>query len=378
MSSSSSISNRFTTLAWILCMLLIITCSNCHCGKLKAGRDKRHSNPLSKKVNSSASERDKQGDQLEFDESGDLVEQGDSAGLKDPRKANSRNKSPYEPNQEGRTGLHDVLAYAVNINDIDAIKIALANAPVLTITDKLGRNLIHEAVYGGNKEVVRFLLEKLQKQHPDKVQSMINQSEGSLGRTPLIYALRNRNIELAKLLINYGAKPTEEDMVDGLSFAVKDGQLPLLKYVVEEIIADQRLPIIRGENLLHVAAKFDFYDIIEYLTKHQQVNIQALNEEGRSALHYAALYDNKNSLIALIEKGLDINAPDKQGKTPLHLAAEKINRDAVFTLLGYHADFTLPDKQGQTVVDIVKSQVKADPSNINLKLIERKLRARIQ
>lgn len=370
-------SNKFSLITWIGCVLVLITGMHCKCGPLESGKGKPPRKKAPRLFHANKYRYHQQGDGGDSKEIHSGAWHGYKGGKYKKTYREPHAENPYKPDAKGRTILHNVLAYSAGENKVAAIKMVLADAPELLLKDHLGRSLIHEAVYGGNKELVQFLLKRLQREHPTELRKLINQPEESLGKTAFMYAIRHRDIELVRLLIQFGARPTDKELADALNFAVRDGHLSLLQYIVEDILQGQALPIIGSENLLHVAAKSDWYDIVEYLTGCQEINLKVLNEEGMSALHYAVLYNNKNTIIALIQKGLDINALNKNQKTPLHLAVERVNRDAVLALLSGGADFRIKDGQGRTVLDLVEEQSKMDFS-ADLRVIKKKLEASIQ
>lgn len=78
---------------------------------------------------------------------------------------------------------------------------------------------------------------------------------------------------------------------------------------------------------LHVAAGTCYPKIIDTLfdfalSKGLSIEIEALNENGKTALHLAAEKGNLKILQKLIEKGADVKAKDREGKSCLHLAVD--------------------------------------------------------
>lgn len=75
----------------------------------------------------------------------------------------------------------------------------------------------------------------------------------------------------------------------------------------------------------------------------------ALNREGKTALHYAINFAQRDAFLLLVESGqCDINAADRTGMTPLHCAASIGLPAAVPMLLEAGADLEARDSFGDT------------------------------
>jgi ankyrin repeat protein len=79
-----------------------------------------------------------------------------------------------------------------------------------------------------------------------------------------------------------------------------------------------------GKTILILAAKVRSRELVEDIISVKQrgvnIDINAADNEGRSALHFAAALGNNASVIALLNAGANINLQDKYGRTPLHYA----------------------------------------------------------
>jgi ankyrin repeat protein len=166
-----------------------------------------------------------------------------------------------------------------------------------------------------------------------------------------------------------------------------------------------------GDNLILLAAQKANWDALKVLIKYQknaqqEININAYNSEGRTALYYTILHRiHSKTLIGgmfcriiislaavelllehgadanfcilggdtpillaaqqsyweavklLVDKSANINAEDSKGKTALHYAASKGQKDVIPFLIQNGANFTLQDKKGRTPMQIaIKKQ----------------------
>jgi len=57
----------------------------------------------------------------------------------------------------------------------------------------------------------------------------------------------------------------------------------------------------------------------------QGVNVNDKDAEGKTPLHYAAAYGNKELVQFLIDQGADVKAKDSRGRTPMSVASQMGN-----------------------------------------------------
>jgi ankyrin repeat protein len=76
------------------------------------------------------------------------------------------------------------------------------------------------------------------------------------------------------------------------------------------------------------------------------------DENGRSAIHYAAFENEPSVIKKLLEYGAEIDAMDNHSFTPLMMAVIRGNTECVRILLRRKANQTLLDKKGRTAFDI--------------------------
>jgi ankyrin repeat protein len=150
---------------------------------------------------------------------------------------------------------------------------------------------IHETAELGNLEKVRAYLEKDPKQ--------INATD-SKGRTVLGRAERSGKKELVEFLLEKGA--------------------------TEDIFA---------------AAIVGHTDKIAALLKQDPKLINARDGDGKTALHWGALYGQTKVMELLLANKADVNLLDEDGFTPLHWAATFNQSDAVKLLLANKANMNI-------------------------------------
>lgn len=112
-------------------------------------------------------------------------------------------------------------------------------------------------------------------------------------------------------------------------------------------------PLWEGNNMLLLGAQQNNIEEVKFAIEHK-ANIHATNNDGETALHWAAYNGNINMINLLLNNDgkdpkQDLNKPSKTGRTPLHMAAlNKNTTEAIKVLLIQGADPNLTDKNKQT------------------------------
>jgi ankyrin repeat protein len=90
-------------------------------------------------------------------------------------------------------------------------------------------------------------------------------------------------------------------------------------------------------------------------------DIEAINKDGETALHTAALYSAKGATKVLLDKGASVHATDKREKTPLHWAS---TGEIVALLLDSGADIESRDVDGDTPLHICVASAVSETSAV--------------
>lgn len=124
------------------------------------------------------------------------------------------------------------------------------------------------------------------------------------GATPLYRATKSTDIAAVRLLMEHGANP---------SVAITDRSTPLM------VAAGQGAPLAATEDDLEGASKGDPLDAIKLFLQ-AGADVNAVNELGFAAVHYAAQGGRNKIVEFLAANGAKLDVKNKAGKTPLDLA----------------------------------------------------------
>ncbi|UJR19480.1 hypothetical protein I4U23_022610 [Adineta vaga] len=94
-----------------------------------------------------------------------------------------------------------------------------------------------------------------------------------------------------------------------------------------------------GETVLHIAARLintKYPDrpssILEYLLNHPQIQINIQDNQGRTPLHFAVIYNCPGNVKYLIEHGANLSISDIGGAIPLHYACRFLQNNRTIEL----------------------------------------------
>ena len=204
--------------------------------------------------------------------------------------------------------------------------------------DRNDCNLLHAAIEKGCLAIV----EKLLKYGADVNISICSTS-------PLLVATRNKQEEVAKLLISYGADLNPRDAAGNtpVFYAAENSDFGMV-----ELLLSNKANVKDSPQVLNAAVQQNRRDIVEVLLQHG-ADVNASTVYGVTALHYTAL--NKNGTLSrsfrdkdpdtkgeiarlLLSRGADVNARARNGIMTLHAATRKGFARVVDALLEYDAD----------------------------------------
>lgn len=161
-------------------------------------------------------------------------------------------------------------------------------------------------------------------------------------QSPLYWAF-GQNIEIVKLLLNFGADINNYSCEYGneLPGFVKDN--PQILQLIDE--AKKKSPLHRA------ASSGNIYTIKyilsgEYNSYTPKYAIDERDDHLNTPLHEAAAFDQIEVIELLVAKGADINATDMNGDTPLHKAVAYGSTKSIKLLLKLGAKRSIRNKKG--------------------------------
>ena len=188
--------------------------------------------------------------------------------------------------------------------------------------------LLHSACVSDNFKLVKLIIESTKKRL-----NLI--SENSLSQEEKI---NNENI--FKDFIN--AK-TETEHLTALHYASFRGNIKIIKILIQNFANVQALTY-NGLNMLHKGAQGNSPNSIIYFNKKYNIDIASTNNDNLNAMHFAAISGMDNSIIYLLNMGLNPNLQDINGNTTLHYAVKYGQNRIIKKLLHNGADKNILNK----------------------------------
>uniref|UniRef100_A0A2K5L502 Ankyrin repeat domain 55 n=1 Tax=Cercocebus atys TaxID=9531 RepID=A0A2K5L502_CERAT len=198
------------------------------------------------------------------------------------------------------------LMHAVSGRQVDTVKLLLKMGANINMQDAYGRTSLCLATYLGWLEGCVSLLRNGAKHNiPDKN-----------GRLPLHAATAEPDVRLLTVLLQQSnlSEINHQDNESGnrilCSIILNHHQGPsIINYDDES-----------GKTCVHIAAAAGFSDIIHELARVAECNLQALDVDDRTPLHWAAAAGKVECVQSLLELGMDSNLRDINESTPLAYA----------------------------------------------------------
>ncbi|WP_298424619.1 ankyrin repeat domain-containing protein [uncultured Kordia sp.] len=201
-----------------------------------------------------------------------------------------------------------------------------------------GKTPLITAVSENNVEKVKQLIQK-------GANINLHETTGLQG-TALMYASSIGNIEICKLLLENGAKINAIDKNNdhALNWAAFSGKIPVMKLLIEKK-ADLFLKSKHG-TAVDVAFRLWHHDSVSNVFK--STKIARLTTKKEQKLITAILENDINSTKKLLKKGISANTKDPLETPILQLAAQQGNYELVKLLIEHKTNLNAMNRVGQT------------------------------
>ncbi|OCT58046.1 ankyrin repeat domain-containing protein 55 isoform X2 [Xenopus laevis] len=212
----------------------------------------------------------------------------------------------------GRTSL----SVATYLGWLEGCISLLRNGAKQNIPDKNGRLPLHAATAEPDARLLAVLLQQ-------STLSEINHQDNE-GMTSLHWAAFHNRPQHAQALLQKGADPTlvDKDFKTPLHWAVQSGNRILCSIILDNQQGQSTINYDdeNGKTCMHIAAAAGYSDIICELARVPECNLQALDVDDRTPLHWAAAAGKPECVQTLLKLGVDINPRDINENTPLTYA----------------------------------------------------------
>ncbi|XP_048248982.1 serine/threonine-protein phosphatase 6 regulatory ankyrin repeat subunit B-like isoform X2 [Haliotis rufescens] len=266
--------------------------------------------------------------------------------------------SPSNINTRGHYGRTPVMMAAFNGHQ-SVFHLLVSKKADLTLVDKHGNSLLHNACYGGNTAIVQHLVPTLN----------VN-TRGQNGWTPLMMAAMKGHQSVFDLLVSKDADLT---LVDNngdslLHDACFGGNIAIVQYLLSPLNVNTRG---KNEWTPVMVAAFNGHQSVFDLLVSKDADLTLVDNNGNSVLHKACDGGNTN-IVQYLVSPLNVNTRGQDGWTSIMMAAFKGHQSVFDLLVSKHADLTLVDKHGNSLLlracfggNTAIVQHLVSPSNVN-------------
>jgi ankyrin repeat protein len=139
--------------------------------------------------------------------------------------------------------------------------------------------VLHRAVSSGNEEVIRLILDKIKEKETQLMYQHINAPDTE-GDTPLMWAAEKGGVNVAQILLEYGAdiNARDEESLTALHFAVKGGCSNFVQLLLNNRV-DSNIKDKKGKSPLDLALAHEtnneaFKTIVDLLVESKSIHLQ--------------------------------------------------------------------------------------------------------
>jgi len=218
-----------------------------------------------------------------------------------------------EKNYEGKTVLNQIVENKDNV---------LINYIFRTLSFSWTKvKILNLSMINNQKELVSLLLQ-------DQNQIININEKDDDGKYPLFVAIRQKNEDFVKLLIDYA----NTNDFNNMNINEEEGYTPLT-----------------------LSYELDCKNIFEYLVKQDKINKNQIDlRENRCILYYAIEKEDESAVEKLITYNADVDLVDNEGNTPIFYAVKKNNLRIINLLKENGADLNHRNSNKESLLNITK------------------------
>lgn len=142
------------------------------------------------------------------------------------------------------------------------------------------------------------------------------------GYQSIHYACENNHYESIKILLLKCPDTINDqtnDLLTPIHLVCKNGSLEIIQFLILHG-ANYKLKDKNGLNCLHIASKYSHFNILQWLIEKQNANINDIDYNNSTPIHYAAQEGNQHIINYLIDQNSKIIS-NNYGNTPLHMVS---------------------------------------------------------
>ena len=210
--------------------------------------------------------------------------------------------------------------------DLETVKLLEELGADFNQTGWRGRNALLRACSGSNREVIKYLHSR---------NNQLIHGRDDFGNNAVTIAYHYADLDTVELLKELGANFTREEIIDETNFAYvcKQGELEVIKKLVEGGADINQTDIVFGRNGLFKACEGSNRDVIKYLHSKNDQLIHARDKDGNTAVTLACRDADLETVKLLDKFGADFNKTGSKNRTPLIQAAHRGKLDIIEYLM---------------------------------------------
>ncbi|MBP5426647.1 MAG: ankyrin repeat domain-containing protein [Clostridiales bacterium] len=233
--------------------------------------------------------------------------------------------------EDGKT----VLMHAVEMGNVEMARYLLQRDNDVSIKDKDGKNVLMYALELKNLSVINLFKNKVDMDGRN-ILYYAARSKDMLQRLKKIIDIRRQDTNGNTVLTYVAEQGIDENipwlLSHGLSFKNDNNATKFAVKLWSDAKLDRFIKNMDVDKVLMYALEFGKKNRVKYMID-KGANLNAIDEEGRTMLMYAAKAGNIEYVKKLI--GIYTNAKDKTGKTAVTYAMESFNFDIASYLIDY-------------------------------------------